>query len=235
MMASGIGIFLNEHRIRRKNGEYVWVLCRGAAVKDKHNQPYRLAGSQIDISDHKKEAENLSFRATHDLLTGLLNRSGIMDKMTDQLNQSINRGSVFSALLMIDLDGFKEVNDKHGHAAGDKLLCLLAERLAISLRDWDAAARLGGDEFAFLVTHLRSAGKLETTQIAGRMLKAFEEPFEVDGRKIRLSASLGIALYDSQYKTAEDWFHAADSALYQAKAKGKAHLEFYTLAHSQKI
>jgi diguanylate cyclase (GGDEF)-like protein/PAS domain S-box-containing protein len=224
----------HEHRIRNQKGEYVWVLCRGAATKDKQNQPVRITGSQIDITDRKKTEEKLAFQATHDLLTGLFNRSALMEKISDQINQSINREPIYAALLMIDLDGFKEVNDRHGHAAGDKVLKLLAERLESCIRKWDDAARLGGDEFAFLMTNLHSTGKQEATLIAGRILKMIENPFEVNGRKVKISASIGIAMFDSQYTTADAWFHAADTALYHAKAKGKARLEFFSLPNPAK-
>jgi diguanylate cyclase (GGDEF)-like protein/PAS domain S-box-containing protein len=224
--------FTNEHRMKKKDGEYAWVYCRGKAIF-KRKKPYRILGSLTDITQRKKREEELLYQASHDILTGLPNRSALMSRMTARISKPVDPKEGPCALLMIDMDGFKEVNDRFGHNAGDQLLNQLARRLELCVRSQDMVTRLGGDEFAILMENLHLTGRAETVQLAGRILQQVEKPFEANGHCFSLSASIGIAIQAGQYHASDEWMHSADEALYKAKSKGKARFEFFTTLAGQ--
>jgi diguanylate cyclase (GGDEF)-like protein/PAS domain S-box-containing protein len=226
--------FSNEHRMRKKAGDYAWVYCRGKAIF-KRKKPYRILGSMTDITQWKKKEEELLYQASHDMLTGLPNRSALFTRLNSRMNQPRDPKEGPCALLMIDMDGFKEVNDRYGHNTGDHLLNQLARRLELCVRTNDIVARLGGDEFAILLENLHLTGKAEAVQLAGRILQQVEKPFEDNGHCFSLSASIGIAIQSGQYRAPDEWVHAADEALYRAKSKGKARFEFFTTLTSQPV
>ena len=214
--------FIVEYRMCHKNGSYLWVLSRGIAIRDAAGNAIRMAGSQTDITEGKIE----------DPLTSLPNRLYFLDRLDGAIECSSTAKSLF-AVLFIDLDNFKLVNDSLGHAAGDDLLSGVAARLRTCVRNSSGAeqnssgsfvARLGGDEFAVFVGGV--VDELAVVAIAAEILTALKVPFELGGRRMFASASIGIALSSSAL-TAEDLLMNADTAMYHAKAKGKSQYEIF--------
>ncbi len=212
--------FANEHRIRHSSGEYLWVLSRGVAIRTPQGEPYRMAGSLTDITKRRRYEEQLLRDAFYDSLTGLPNRALFMDRLGLAIARHVRHPERKFAVLFLDLDRFKNVNDSLGHAIGDKLLCAVAERLAPLLRQGDTVARLGGDEFAVLLDDVPDSHK--PTLVADRIQRAFSIPFDLQGQEVFTSASLGIASSESGYDRPEDVLRDADIAMYRAKGNGKA-------------
>ncbi|MDA8084681.1 MAG: EAL domain-containing protein [Nitrospiraceae bacterium] len=214
-----------EYRIRHRDGTYRWMLSRGLAVRDITGTAYRMAGSQTDITERKVAEEQLIHDAFHDALTGLPNRALFMDRLHHRFRQMMNsrqRGAGFLfAILFIDLDRFKVINDSLGHVAGDHLLVAVSQRLSQGVRPGDTVARLGGDEFAVILEEVTDREHAE--QITGRIQKEMPKPFYIDGNEVFTTASIGIALSSGNYRKPEEMIRDADIAMYQAKSKGKAH------------
>ncbi|MCH9648358.1 MAG: EAL domain-containing protein [Deltaproteobacteria bacterium] len=209
--------FENEHRIRRPTGDYRWTLSRGLAVRDEAGKPYRMAGSLTDITERKQAEQQLVHDALHDALTGLPNRALFLDRLGNALSRSKRRATSLFAVLFLDLDRFKVVNDSLGHMLGDELLKLVARRLDDCLRLGDTVARLGGDEFAILIDDIDELAR--ATEVAGRIQKDLRRPFDLGGHEVFAAASIGIALSHSDYERAEDLLRDADTAMYRAKAQ----------------
>ncbi|PZS29953.1 MAG: hypothetical protein DLM59_11900 [Pseudonocardiales bacterium] len=167
-------------------------------------------------------ADETAYLARHDILTGLVNRGVFSDRLEHALKLRQRTGEI--AVLYCDLDGFKSINDRLGHEAGDRLLVVVAERLSSCLRDSDTAARIGGDEFAILVEALPDPRG--PRQLADRILEVFGPTFAVDGRDVHMAVSIGIA-YAKGDGTGEDLLHQADTAMYRAKARGKGRAEVF--------
>jgi diguanylate cyclase (GGDEF)-like protein/PAS domain S-box-containing protein len=207
-----------EHRVRTRDRSYRWMLARGLAVTDAGGQPTRIAGSQTDITARKQAESQLQHDALHDGLTGLPNRVLFLDRLEHAMRRSRRADHrERTAVLFLDLDRFKLVNDSLGHPAGDRLLIEVAYRLECGLRPGDTVARLGGDEFILLLEELQ--GREEAEQVASRMLQTLTEPFQIDNRDLYLSASIGIAMADGDSPGAV--VRDADAALYRAKNEGK--------------
>lgn len=203
--------FESEYRMLSKDGEYVWVLARGKAIRDQQGKAVRFLGLQMDITERKKREQQYIYDAFHDVLTDLPNRALFMDR----LNQALLSRLPFAVLYM-DIDNFKEVNDSLGHQAGDELLTLLARRIAGCSRAGDTASRFGGDEFILLLTNISQLP--EIIAIVKRILHEVSRPFIIEGQKIFSSLSIGIALGDGlKNKTAEEIIRNADIALYRVK------------------
>jgi diguanylate cyclase (GGDEF)-like protein/PAS domain S-box-containing protein len=205
--------FASEYRMLHKNGNFIWVLSRGIAVRDSEGTAIRMAGSQTDITEGK----------IADPLTALPNRLYFIDKLESSFDAARLKKSLF-AVLFLDLDRFKLINDSLGHAAGDELLMGIAARLRSSVRagwenQYSVVARLGGDEFAILLSDVQDEADGE--MVAQRILDRLESPFSVAGRQIFATVSVGIAL-SSSGNTPEELLHNADTAMYHAKARGKA-------------
>jgi diguanylate cyclase (GGDEF)-like protein/PAS domain S-box-containing protein len=205
--------FASEYRMRHKNGSFIWVLSRGIAVRNEAGAAVRIAGSQTDITEGK----------VADPLTTLPNRLYFIDKLESSIDAARRNGSLF-AVLFLDLDRFKLINDSLGHAAGDELLLGFAGRLRSSVRAaWEArqsvVARLGGDEFAILLGEVRD--EADAAIVAQFILDELESPFRLAGRQVFATVSVGIAL-SSSGNTPEDLLRNADTAMYHAKARGKA-------------
>jgi diguanylate cyclase (GGDEF)-like protein/PAS domain S-box-containing protein len=219
---SAAPVFACEYRIRQKSGLYIWTLCRGISVRDKNGNVIRMAGSQTDITEGK----------VVDPLTGLRNRLYFLDKL-DACIQSAVGGECNFAVLFLDLDRFKVVNDSLGHDAGDRLLIEVASRLQSCLRSADIVtrasaqsviARFGGDEFAVLLHDVRRPH--DATVVAQRILNQLEAPFYLENHPVFVSFSIGIAPGGSG-KTPEELLRNADSAMYYAKTRGKARFEVF--------
>jgi diguanylate cyclase (GGDEF)-like protein/PAS domain S-box-containing protein len=217
--------FEAEYRILHVDGLYRWVLCRGIAVRGEKGRAHRIAGSQTDITSRKSAEERLLHEVLHDALTGLPNRALLLDRLKRCLVQSRRRGEAPSAVLFVDLDRFKNVNDSLGHAVGDQLLIEVARKLTLGVRPEDTVARLGGDEFAILLEHLQN--QQAGTEIVDRLLLSLSERVVIEGHELVTTASIGLVWADTQYRNAEDILRDADVAMYRAKERGKARCEVF--------
>ena len=213
-----------EYRMRRHDGTYTWVLVRGVAERDSQGD-VRLTGSQTDISERKQAEAELRRAARHDPLTGLANRTRLDDLLHRALQQQRKPGAGEAALLFIDLDRFKLINDSLGHAVGDQVLVEMARRLKRCLRPGDHLARFGGDEFVVLLEELERQEEAE--HLAQHMLECLQQPVQVHGHELVFTASIGIAALDGQAQPGEA-LQAADLALYCAKAAGKSQYARYS-------
>ena len=211
--------FEHEHRMRCKNGASVWVLSRGLAVRDAAGKPTRLAGSLTDISATKRAQEQLLHDALYDPLTQLPNRTLFLDHLGLSMDQARRRKNSVVAVLFMDLDRFKNINDSLGHSVGDELLVELARRLTHFLRPGDTVARLGGDEFAVLLNDVHGAS--DATRVAERIQELIREKIVIGGREVFTCASIGVALSSPGYKRPEEILRDADTAMYRAKAAGR--------------
>jgi diguanylate cyclase (GGDEF)-like protein/PAS domain S-box-containing protein len=215
--------FESEHRLMHRDGTYRWMLVRGVAIRDAIGRASRFAGSLTDITEGK----------VSDALTGLPNRILFLDRLGRALERRRRYGALY-AVLFIDLDRFKLVNDSLGHLVGDQLLIAIARRLQHCLRSNDSCsrvdsehtiARLGGDEFAILLDGIKQVG--DALRVADRVQKTLTLPFNLDGHEVFTSASVGIAVGAREYDSAEAVLRDADTALYRAKALGKARYEVF--------
>lgn len=217
--------FESEYRILRQDDAYRWMLCRGVAVRDANGKPTRMAGSQTDISDRKLAEEQLFYAASHDSLTNLTNRALFLDHLEQAAERAKRYKNYLFALLFLDLDHFKVVNDGLGHHAGDQLLVEFSRRLEACIRPIDTIARLGGDEFAILIEHIN--GVIDATTVAERIKQFLSAPFQLDGHEIFMSASIGVTLSSTGYEHAGDALRDADTAMYRAKTNGRARYELF--------
>ena len=208
-----------EHRVVHRDGAYRWMLVRATAVLDDQGEPTRMVGSHSDVTARKNAELQLLHDALHDMLTGLPNRALLIDRLEVALRSTRGQGDPQFAVLFIDLDRFKVVNDSLGHVIGDELLVEVGRRLASVVRPGDVVARLGGDEFTILVERLTTERDAEV--IAGRVLTALVEPIRLNGYDVRASASIGIAIGSSAYDTPTELLRDADTAMYRAKADGR--------------
>lgn len=212
--------FESEHRLKKKDGAYIWALVRGFAIRDLNGKAYRMAGSLTDITRQKETEEKLFYDAFHDDLTGLPNRALFLDRLMNAIERSKRSSTCNFAVLFFDLDRFKLINDSLGHSYGDQLLVKVANELKSCLRSYDSAARLSGDEFAILLEDIHKIS--DAVFIAERIQQALQNPVQINGRKIVVSASIGIILSDLRYTIPEDILRDADIAMYHAKLHGKA-------------
>jgi diguanylate cyclase (GGDEF)-like protein/PAS domain S-box-containing protein len=191
-----------EHRMHHRNGTSRWMLSRGVAVHDESGIPYRMAGSLTDIQDRKLAEERLLHDAFHDPLTELPNWALFMDRLAVAIAHAQRRKDYLFAVLFLDLDRFKNVNDSLGHAVGDQLLVALTRRLEKILRPGDTLARMGGDEFAILADDVGDAANAR--RVARRIQEELQTPFRVGGSEVFTTSSIGIALSTTGYRRPED-------------------------------
>jgi len=227
-----ISHFEHEYRILHSNGNYRWMLCRGLAVWDEAGQAVRMAGSQTDITERKAAEQRLLHDALHDALTGLPNRALFMDRLGHAITRSRRNTEYTFAVMFLDLDRFKVINDSLGHSAGDQLLTAIAARLASCLRPGDTVARLGGDEFIILLEDMSDPNA--TSDTAERLQSVLAEPLQLDGHDVFTTASIGVTLSTLGYNNSEDMVRDADTAMYHAKMRGKScHVIFDPIMHAQ--
>jgi diguanylate cyclase (GGDEF)-like protein/PAS domain S-box-containing protein len=218
----------HEHRMRTREGEYRWMLSRGLAVRDAAGNASRIAGSQTDITERKLAVERLTHDAFHDALTQLPNRALFMDRLQHAVDLQMREGHAMFAVLFLDLDRFKVVNDSLGHLLGDELLNAVALRLTKMLRASDTVARLGGDEFVMLITGIET--EKDAVRAAQRVEQALATPFHIGPHEIFTTVSIGIALSTTGYQRPDDVLRDADIAMYRAKTRGKARHELFDTA-----
>ncbi len=210
-----------EQRYRRSDGGYVWAKTRVSLTED---EGVSLAITHIeDVTEQRRVAERLSYAATHDELTELPNRSALVSRL-DRLLTDAAPGEV--AVLFIDLDNFKVVNDSLGHRAGDELLRQVARRFRDVMRDGDVLARFGGDEFVVFVNG--AEGIIDPTMVADRLRAAAQIPVRLEGRELVVTASIGFAVNATTGLTADDLLRDADAAMYRAKSAGRDRVEAFT-------
>jgi diguanylate cyclase (GGDEF)-like protein/PAS domain S-box-containing protein len=226
--------FESEHRVLAADGTHRWMLARGLAVTGEDGKPARMAGSQTDITERKRAESQLKHDALHDSLTGLPNRVLFLNRLEHAMLRSARRRhEELTAVLFLDLDRFKLVNDSLGHTIGDRLLVEVARRLDGALRPGDTVARLGGDEFTVLLEDI--SDRSEAERVAERMLDTLTAPFRLDDRDLYLSASIGIAVAPADADPGEV-IRDADAAMYRAKAEGKGrHAMFDAALHTAAV
>jgi diguanylate cyclase (GGDEF)-like protein/PAS domain S-box-containing protein len=219
--------FEHEHRILHQDGTYRWVLSRGLAVRDTAGSATRMAGSQTDITERK----------VADGLTGLPNRILFMERLGHALERTKRQKDLMFAVLFLDLDRFKVINESLGHGVGDQLLIALSRRLETSLRSSDTVARpgsvptmarLGGDEFTILLDEIQNVS--DATCVAERIQQQLTTPFILSGHEVFTTVSIGIALSGTGYDRPEDILRDAETAMYRAKMHGKACHEVFDTA-----
>jgi diguanylate cyclase (GGDEF)-like protein/PAS domain S-box-containing protein len=218
--------FENEHRIRHADGQWRWVLSRGVTSHNGSGEPIRITGSLSDVTDRRNAQQQLIHGALHDSLTGLPNRALFMDRLAHCLTHHQRDPGYRCAVLFIDLDRFKRVNDSLSHTAGDRVLVEIARRTERVLRPDDTVGRLGGDEFTILLDRIDSPAEAKVT--AARVQQAIAEPMRVDGRDLTISASIGIAHSGDEIVVgADELIRNADIAMYDAKRHGGARCEVF--------
>ncbi len=225
--------FAHEYRIRNRSSDYVWVLTRGVAVFGPAGEALRMAGSLSDVSLRKQAEAQLVHDALHDALTGLPNRALLLDHMDLAMQKLRGRDPKTCAVLLLDLDRFKNVTESLGHALGDQLLQDFARRLQALVRPGDTVSRLGGDEFAILLPDVDHLGQV--TRLADKLLAACTGTSEINGYEAYTSVSIGIAMADHSYSSPENLLRDADIALYRAKSSGRARYQVFDRAMHRNV
>jgi diguanylate cyclase (GGDEF)-like protein/PAS domain S-box-containing protein len=224
--AGGEDPFSEEYRLLAKDGSVVWVREEAVLVRDEAGEPLYWQGVFYNLTERKALEERLHHQAYHDPLTDLPNRRLFANHLKGALKPTRERKGRKCAVLFMDLDNFKVVNDSLGHEVGDHLLVAVGQRLKGCLRRGEVAARLGGDEFTLLLEDISSAGEAE--EVAERIIRELRAPFAIEGHLIFATISIGIALSDTVGRAQEDLLmRAADIALYRAKGKTKACFEVF--------
>ncbi|MBE7411143.1 MAG: EAL domain-containing protein [Leptospiraceae bacterium] len=211
-------LLYSEHRMRQKDGTYIWVLIRGIS-QFRNGKACRIVGSQSDIHSRKIAEEKLSYDALYDRLTGLPNRNFIMEKLNASLEKIKTTEGFSFAVLFIDLDRFKNINDSLGHLSGDKLLKEVGERLKKVLRETDTFGRLGGDEFLIVMEPADSVSELN--QFIENIFNELVDPFTIGNHDFFVTTSIGVAIGSPKYNNSEEMLRDADIAMYRAKDLGK--------------
>jgi diguanylate cyclase (GGDEF)-like protein/PAS domain S-box-containing protein len=221
-----------EYRLRCKDGSWKWVLSRGIVVtRDADNRPLRMTGMVTDISERKQADERVWQHANFDALTGLPNRRLFRDRLEQEVRKAQRNGHLI-ALLFIDLDRFKQVNDLLGHDAGDLLLVQAGQRIRGCVRDTDTVARLGGDEFTVILSELESMDHVEC--LSQKILETLGKPFCLGKEVAYVSGSVGVTLYPADAATPEELIRKADLAMYTAKNAGRNCFSYFTQSMDEK-
>jgi len=214
---------------RRKNGEIFPEWLSISAVRNTQGQVINYVASIDDTSERKAAEERIQRLAFFDGLTDLPNRSLLLDRLQHALDGCVRNGDC-AALMFLDLDGFKNINDMHGHHIGDKVLCIAAARLIGAVRVSDTVARLGGDEFVVLLEHLNKQPQqaaMQVEQITTSLLATLAAPYQIDGLELRSSASIGVTLFNDGSYSIDELMQRADLSMYEAKAAGKHTVRFF--------
>jgi diguanylate cyclase (GGDEF)-like protein/PAS domain S-box-containing protein len=213
------------YRIVRPSGEVRWIQDRGFALLDRNGRPARIAGIAVDVTERKASEEHLVEMAYFDALTQLPNRTLFYDRLTQSLAHAKRNGWTL-AVLFIDVDHFKRVNDTAGHQAGDELLREMAQRLSTCIRTEDTVARLSGDEFAMVLSRVGTAA--DAGLVAEKMMKELSASVHAGEHKFSMSVSIGIAIYPTDGIDDDALMRNADAAMYCAKQQGRNNYQFYS-------
>ncbi|MBL4934433.1 EAL domain-containing protein [Clostridium sp. YIM B02515] len=224
--------YTSEYRLRMKNGEYKWVMVRGKALRDEEGNPIRIAGSQTDITERKNFEEKINFMAYYDSLTGLNNRAMLEMRLNKSLHES-KQNNLRGAVLFLDLDNFKSVNDTHGHSAGDEILKGVAAILKTFENDNIVISRFGGDEFVIMIHNIQS--NEQVTNLAKDIVKSVNKCWLVQGREFYSTVSVGIVFYDSKNCDTQSILSNADCAMYSVKKSGKDNYNVFTMEMNSKL
>jgi diguanylate cyclase (GGDEF)-like protein/PAS domain S-box-containing protein len=214
----------NEYRMISRDGREVWIASRGKTLADATGRPTRMIGISQDITERKRREAEDRFLAHHDTLTGLPNRRLLDDRLRQALHLAQRRDARL-AVMLVDLDDFKQVNDRFGHRAGDAVLREVAQRLAACMRKADTLARQGGDEFVVVIPELAQESDCEV--VADKILRALEPPVAVERQAVRVGASIGVSLYPADARDGEALLRNADAAMYRAKQSGGHRTRYY--------
>ena len=214
----------NEYRMISRDGREVWISSRGKTLADAAGRPTRMIGISQDITERKRREAEDRFHAHHDTLTGLPNRRLLDDRLRQALHLAQRRDARL-AVMLVDLDDFKQVNDRFGHRAGDAVLREVAQRLAACMRKADTLARQGGDEFVVVIPELAQENDCEV--VADKILRALEPPVTVERQAVRVGASIGVSLYPADARDGEALLRNADAAMYRAKQSGGHRTRYY--------
>ncbi|MGH8727955.1 MAG: PAS domain S-box protein [Burkholderiales bacterium] len=220
---TGIG-HRTQFRFLLKDGSVRHIESQGSVIRDAHGKVSKVVVVSRDITERKHAEAYIRHLAHHDGLTGLPNRVLLADRLGLAIVQA-NRDQRRAGLLFIDLDRFKDVNDKLGHQAGDRLLQTVAERLSDSVREGDTVARLGGDEFVVLLPNIRDHN--DTQRVANKILGNISRPYTLEGQAFIITPSIGIAVFPGDGATVEDLMRNADAAMYHAKQMGRNNCQFF--------
>ena len=220
-----------EFRMLEQGGTWRWMLGRGVAARDDAGVAVRMGGSQTDITERKLAVEELLHHAFHDSLTGLPNRMLFMERLSGAAARLRREDAASIAILFIDLDRFKVINDSFGHHIGDALLIEVGRRIERCLRPGDTVARmseqtvarLAGDEFTVLIENVKDMA--DALRVAERVAGSIREPYLLEGRRIDVTASIGVAVSAPGFDSPEDLLRGADAAMYRAKSLGEARFE----------
>lgn len=212
--------FQLEYRFQQPNGTVIWVFGQAVAEFDLGGQITGYIGTITNINQRKQAEEQLRYNALHDSLTDLPNRNLLIERLELAINRSERVANYHFAVLFLDMDRFKIINDSLGHLVGDELLTIIAQKLKANIRAMDLAARLGGDEFVILLENIE--GIEEAILVAQRILSEFQTPFMLNGYEVFMTTSIGIVLGTKNYHQASDLLRDADIAMYRAKAQGKS-------------
>lgn len=214
-----------EFQNRKKNTQLFWEHVHIAPVKNDSGEIKHFLAVKQDITQQKEQAEQVLYQAHYDSLTGLPNRFLSLDRL-EQMLKEVRRSEKQAAVLFLDLDDFKKVNDTMGHQVGDELLIEAAGRLKMSVRDDDVIGRLGGDEFIVLINQMESSTTI--AQVAEKLLEQFRVPFNLTGRELMSTVSIGIAVCPTDSNTSAELLRQADAAMYHSKEQGRNTYNFYT-------
>jgi diguanylate cyclase (GGDEF)-like protein/PAS domain S-box-containing protein len=212
-----------EKRYTKKNGDVAWARLSVSLLRDVDGRPRHFIAQLEDVTDRKEAEEKLLEQALRDPLTGLYNRVMFMDRLSHALARS-GRQLRPVAVLFVDLDHFKGINDSHGHRTGDQVLTSVARRLEKAVRPADTVARFGGDEFAVLCEDIR--GESDAVKIAERLSDALQDPVPFDGGAAKVGASIGIA-FAQEGDDPDTLLRHADAAMYRVKEGGRGAYEIY--------
>ena len=221
------GFWRGEIWNRRKNGEIFPEWLTITAVSNNESEITNYIGSFFDISERKKQQDHIEFLAHHDALTSLPNRTLMDDRLRQAIAKS-RRNHDHTAVLFVDLDRFKVINDSLGHDFGDRLLACIAQRLPEVLRETETVSRLGGDEFVIIIPHLVDISKVAL--IAQKIVDSISRPIEIDQRTLHITPSIGISIYPDDGEDPATLLRNADTAMYHAKDRGRNNYQFFTSA-----
>ncbi|MDQ9169651.1 diguanylate cyclase [Oxalobacteraceae bacterium R-40] len=209
----------------REDGKEIVLSASGGAMHDSKGKETGIVMVLRDITIEHLRNSHLTYQATHDALTGLPNRILFSDRLAQSINHA-SRNAEKIAILFLDLDGFKKVNDSFGHGVGDNLLHSVADRLKGCLRDGDSLARLGGDEFTMIVSG--NAADTGVRSVANKVIQQLTTPFDIEGNELRIGTSVGISIFPDDGEKVDELLEKADAAMYQAKAQGGKSYTFYS-------